>query len=129
MRKIPDAYNAICGILLPLMRHYTETHKLLHTVIQSYLNVPMRKIAGAHASTYGFPHYSLYGAIPLLQSNYASMRGKIKEYTRYCADFQGFAVVVQYLFLLVMKCISGAINRITRLDVILFVYFGDHVTH
>ena len=62
----------------------------------------MPKIAGAQASTCGFLHCSLYGAIPLLQCKYASISGKIIVYMRYYADFQGFAVVVEYLFLIVM---------------------------
>ena len=89
IRKFPDAYTALCGILLPHMRHYAEISNFLHAVIQYSLYVTMRKIAGAHASTCGFPHYSLYGSIPLLQSRNASTCGK-KTHKRYCVEFQGF---------------------------------------
>ena len=88
--KFPDTYTALCGTFLPHMGHYTEISNFFHTVIQCYLYVTMRKIAGGHASTCGFPHYSLYDAIPLLQSKYAFLCGKIKANIRYCADFQGF---------------------------------------
>ena len=90
IRKFPDAYTALCGILLPHMRHYAEISNFLHTVIQCYIYVTMRKIAGAHASTRGFPHYSIYGAKPLLWSRDASLCVKIKTHIRFCADFQGF---------------------------------------
>ena len=42
MREIPDAYTAICGILLPHMRLYAEIRKLLQAVIQFYLYVNIR---------------------------------------------------------------------------------------
>ena len=102
MRKFPDVYTAICGILQPHMRHYPEIRNFFHTVIQCYSCVTMRKIAGAHASTCVFLHYSSYGAIPLLRSKYASICEKIKVYMRHFAEFQGFAVVEEYLFLLFM---------------------------
>ena len=51
MRKVPDAYTALCGILLPLLRNYAEISNFLHTVIWCHLCVTMRKIAGAYAST------------------------------------------------------------------------------
>ena len=88
--KFPDAYTALLGILIPHMRHYAEISNFFHSVIQCYLYVTMLKIAGAHASTCGFPYFSFYGALPLLQSKYASICGKIKAHIRYCAAFQGF---------------------------------------
>ena len=102
IRQFPDAYTALCGILLPLMRHYAEISNFLHTVIQCCLYVTMRKIADAHASTCVFLQYSLYGAIPLLQSRDASICGKTKTHTRYYADFRGFFCSCRLLVLLVM---------------------------
>ena len=102
IRKFPDPYTALCGILLPLMWHYAEISNSLHTVIQCYLYVTMRKIADAQASTCVFPHYSLYGAIPLLSSRDASICRKIKTHMRHHAEFQGFCCTCRILVLLVM---------------------------
>ena len=98
MRKFPDVYTALCGILLPLIRYYAEINNFLHAVIWCYLYVTMRKIAGAHTPTCGFPRYLSCGAIPLLQSKCASICGRIKMHM----ISRVFAVVVEYLFLLVM---------------------------
>ena len=128
IRKFPDAYTPLCGIVLPLIRHYAEISNFPHTVIQCYLYDTMRKIAGAHASTCGFSHYSLYGAIPLLQSRDASICGKIKTHMPF-ADFQGFCCSHSLYVLVVMQRILGAINRMTTHDVKLFIYFGEHDIH
>ena len=77
MRKIPDAYTAISEIVLPYMRNYAEIHIFFSHSAMIYLNVTMRKIAGAYASTCGFPQYSSYGAILLFQDNYTFLCGKI----------------------------------------------------
>ena len=57
MRKIPDAYTATRGILLPHMRYNAEIHLFSHTVL--------------------WPIHT-------------SFCGKIKTYTRYNTDFEGF---------------------------------------
>ena len=129
IRKFPDAYTPLCGIVLPLIRHCGEISIFSHRVIQCYLYDTMRKIAGAHASTCGFSHYSLYGAIPLLQSRDASICGKIKTHLLYYADFQSFCCSHSLYVLLVMQRIFGAIKRMTTHGVMLFIFFGDHDIH
>ena len=102
MRNFPDVNTALCGILLPLIRHYAEISNFLHTVIWCHLCVTMRKIAGAYAATCVFPHYSLYGAIPLLWSRDALLCGIMRAHIHYCAFFQGFCCSCRILVLLVI---------------------------
>ena len=59
MRKIPHAYTATCGILLPHMRHYAVIHHFSHTVLWPFytslcgkIKTYIRQSADFHGSHY-----------------------------------------------------------------------------
>ena len=100
--KFPDTCTALCGTLLPHMRHYAKINNYFHTVIQCYLYVTIRKIAGdmrQHAVFHIILYTALYHCCNVNMRFYAEKEKRIYVIVRIS---RVFAVVVEYLFLLVM---------------------------